>query len=146
MIDDVFGKESVQAIHAALCARLDQSSSEDNGADAEWLTTAKAALELECPASHIATYHAVRVAQRGHAQGKWGIDESLAVEFVGVGGLGQRGDFVEGVQTAVGDRKGEAPRWSHASWEAAAADPEIQALLARMEGAGVIWDHIGGPR
>ena len=72
------------------------------------------------------------------------MDEGLAVEVVGVGGLGTRGDFVEGVQTAVGDRKGEAPQWSHASWEEAAADPEIQAILARMDKAGVIWDHIGG--
>lgn len=110
----------------------------------EWLATAKSALELECPASHVATFHAVRTAQARRAAGRWGIDEGLAVEFVGVGGLGTRGDFVEGVLTAVGDRKGESPAWSHASWEEAAADPEIQVILARMDKAGVIWDHIGG--
>jgi enoyl-CoA hydratase/carnithine racemase len=154
LIDEIFGKESVRAIYDALCARLEQQSppddsegkkdSGDSSSDREWLATAKAALELECPASHVATFHAVRTAQRGRAQGTWGIDRGLALEFVGVGGLGIRADFVEGVQTAVGERKGERPQWSHESWEAAAADPAIQALLDKMDGAGSIWDHIGG--
>lgn len=144
LIDEIFGKESVHAIYDALCAQLSAPSTTEGEEDMKWLATAKAALELECPASHVATYHAVRLAQQGQARGQWGIDEGLALEFVGVGGLGQREDFVEGVQTAVGERKGETPQWGLMTWDEAAADPEIQALLAKMDTAGVIWDHIGG--
>lgn len=130
----------MHAIYDALSARVETAAE----ADREWLAAAKAALELECPASHVATFHAIRTAQQGHAQGRWGIDHGLALEFVGVSGLGKRADFIEGVETAVGARKGEAPRWSHANWDDAAADPVIQAIVAKMRSAGVIWDHIGG--
>lgn len=145
LIDEVFGHGSVQAIYDALCAKLAAASEEEEEEeDRAWLATAKAALELECPASHVATFHAIRTAQRGQEKGAWGIDQGLALEFVAVGELGQRGDFIEGVQTAVGDRKGETPQWSLASWDAAAADPGFRMLLDKMTGAGSIWDHIGG--
>lgn len=143
LIDEVFGHGSVQAIYDALCAKL-AAASEEEEEDKAWLATAKAALELECPASHVATFRAIRTAQRWRELGAWGIDQGLALEFVAVGGLGLRGDFIEGVQTAVGDRKGETPEWSLASWDAAAADPEILSLLDKMTAAGSIYDHIGG--
>lgn len=144
LIDEVFGLDSVGAIYAALCAKLGPDATAVSEGEKAWLTAAKAALELECPASHVATFHGIRTAQRGQERGEWGIDKGLALEFVAVGWLGLRGDFIEGVQTAVGDRKGETPTWSLTSWDDAAADPDIRLLLAKMSAAGSIWDHIGG--
>ncbi len=138
-IDAAFGHATVPEIHRALRTAVDHAASP--GADTEWLTAAINALESECPVSHVVTLHAMRTAQRKGLD-TWDVDQGLAVEYVANCCLGVRPDFVEGVSTAVGARKGETPTWTHESWAVAARDPAIVALLADMERAGSIWEHL----
>lgn len=115
----------------------------EEGGQIEWIDTALAALDSECPVSHVVTLHAIRTAQRrASTPSGWDIDQGLGIEHVANKCLGFRRDFVEGVSTAVGARKGETPAWTHASWEAAAEDPEIVQLLERMTNAKSVWEEI----
>ena len=49
--------------------------------------------------------------------------------------LAARADFREGVECAVGARKGEVPRWEHASVEEARSDPAVEKMVADLKGA-----------
>uniref|UniRef100_A0A7S1Y0S6 3-hydroxyisobutyryl-CoA hydrolase n=1 Tax=Phaeomonas parva TaxID=124430 RepID=A0A7S1Y0S6_9STRA len=58
--------------------------------------------------------------------------EALRVERDTVAALAATADFEEGVQCAIGERKGEAPSWSAPDWAAAASRPEVAALLSTL--------------
>lgn len=121
----------------------DKATPENEEESRQWIDTALAALESECPVSHVVTLHAIRTAQRrGLTTSGWDIDQGLGIEYIANKCLGFRPDFIEGVSTAVGTRKGEAPMWVHASWEAAAQEPEVVQLLQRMTMAKNVWEEI----
>jgi hypothetical protein len=157
-VDSLFKHETVREIHTALLQekqrqkeRKATSSSvteagksggqiqEEEGG--KWIETALAALDSECPVSHVVTLHAIRTAQRRGLH-TWDIDQGLGIEHVANRCLGFRPDFIEGVSTVVGAKKGETPVWTHVSWEAAAKDPEIVQLLERMTDAKSVWEEI----
>lgn len=124
-------------------AAAGEKENEEECGQIGWIDTALAALGSECPVSHVVTLHAIRTAQRRSlTPSGWDIDQGLGIEHVVNRCLGFRRDFVEGVSTAVGARKGETPAWTHASWEAAAEDPEIVQLLERMTEAKSVWEEI----
>lgn len=54
---------------------------------------------------------------------------ALGAELAANQALGCRDEFAEGVACAVGERKGQPPRWEHASVEEAEGDPAVQRLL-----------------
>lgn len=138
LIDKVFSKSSVREIYNALLV-----AQKEEETDKEWLKAAITALETECPSSHVTTLHAIRTAQRIYgSDNAWDIDRGLGMEYVAVSTLGFRPDFIEGVQTAVGDRKGETPKWEFASWEAAAKDPILMQLREQISEARPIWEYI----
>ena len=58
---------------------------------------------------------------------------ALRAERFAVARLCALPDFREGVACAVGERKGEAPRWRHADWAAARGDAAVAEIL---EGVG----------
>jgi len=162
LIDALFKHDTVREIHSALLQEQERqkdkttSSSratagenggskneEEEEEDGQWVGTALAALDSECPVSHVVTLHAIRTAQRRSlTPSGWDIDQGLGIEHVANRCLGFRRDFVEGVSTAVGARKGETPAWTHATWEAAAQDPEIVQLLEQMTNARSVWEEI----
>lgn len=157
-IDALFKYNTVREIYTALLQEK-QRQKESNAASSsvaeaggnggqiqekdsgKWIDTALAAFDSECPVSHVVSLHAIRTAQRRglHA---WDIDQGLGIEHVANRCLGFRPDFIEGVSTVVGAKKGETPVWTHASWEAAAEDPEIVQLLDRMTNAKSVWEEI----
>ena len=85
---------------------------------------------MECPVSHVVTLHTIRKAQQ--AGSSWTCDEGLGAEFLANSYMGFRPDFVEGVETAVGARKGEVPAWKPSTWEEASQDGGIVRLLERI--------------
>lgn len=155
------GKNSVTEIYNAIKTHLEKHKQEDGkDKEMEWLHTALQALQAECPASHVITLHAIRTAQSflvgaatptstssspqngGKGKKRWDIDQGLGIEYVANCCLGFRPDFIEGVSTAVGARKGETPAWTHKSWEEAEEDPEIVALKEKMTEGSSFWELI----
>jgi hypothetical protein len=157
------GKNSVTDIYNAIKTHLDEQKHKQE--ENEWLHTALQALETECPASHVITLHAIRTAQSflvgagaaaaaatpptisssqngGKEKEGWDIDQGLGIEYIANCGLGFRDDFIEGVSTAVGARKGETPAWTHKSSEEAEADPEIVQLKEKMAEGKSFWELI----
>jgi hypothetical protein len=112
MIDDIFGRDSVAAIMAALGAR-----SED------WARDALASMGRAAPFSLALTFRMLRdppVSRR----------ESLRADFRIVERLMLRGDHFEGVRARLVDKDG-VPRWDPPTLEAVDPD-EIEACFAPL--------------
>ena len=104
-----------------------------NATIAAWAKDARAKLRRGCPAALLVADACAR-ADLGEAPLERRA-KALGMELVANQALAGRSDFREGVSCAVGAKKGEAPAWEHASLQAAAADPEMAALLEAVREA-----------
>lgn len=104
---------------------------------AKWATEARAALRRGCPAAMLFAFEAMRAnlpTDPYHRRAR-----ALGIELAANQALALRQDFQEGVACAVGARRGEAPRWKHASIAEADADPSLDGLLVETRHAKAIF-------
>jgi enoyl-CoA hydratase/carnithine racemase len=103
------------------------------GDDAHWLATAAASLESGCPAAQLVALDGLRRMRAEKAEGR--VERralALGIELVANALLAARRDFAEGVACAIGERKGETPRWAHSDRRRAAGDTEVQEMRERV--------------
>jgi len=129
----VFARETLdsasalQRLPARLCDAAEAAEAKGDLGLASWARDTRAALSRASPAALLVALECLQLplpeeplARRAAA---------LGAELAANQALGCRDEFAEGVACAVGERKGQPPRWEHASVEEAEGDPAVQRLL-----------------
>ena len=131
--DDGGGPRPLEHLRSGLADEAARADSAGDLAVEQWATSTIAQLDRSSPAALILADAA--------AQLEWPSDPyarrqlALGAEYAVNCALAERDDFQEGVSCAVGDRKGEAPRWKHASVTEAMADHDVMAVCDLLQHA-----------
>jgi len=143
----VFARETLdsasalQRLPARLCDAAEVAEAKGALGLASWARDTRAALSRASPAALLVALECLQLplpeeplARRAAA---------LGAELAANQALGCRDEFVEGVACAVGERKGQPPRWEHASVEEAEDDPAVQRLISAVRRAPPLGLEVG---
>jgi enoyl-CoA hydratase len=143
-VAEFVGEETLGALDAAaartfgagleqLDERLTAECDTEDETVAAWAKDARARLRKSCPAALLVADECARAKLGDEPTARRA--GALGMEFAANIALAGSADFQEGVSCAVGAKKGERPVWRHASVDAAAADPAVQAVLEAVRSA-----------